>query len=135
MVDEYNSFMCNKTCILVPPASGCNIIDCKWVYKVKYKVDGSVDRHKAQFVAKGFKQRLGIDYDDTFSLVVKPTTIRLVLSLAVLHSWVLRQLDVQNALLHGILEEEVYMKQPLEFVNPDLLSYHCCRRRVVRYLK
>jgi hypothetical protein len=135
MVDEYNSFMCNKTCILVPPASGCNIIDCKWVYKVKYKVDGSVDRHKAQFVAKGFKQRLGIDYDDTFSLVVKPTTIRLMLSLAVLHSWVLRQLDVQNALLHGILEEEVYMKQPLEFVNHNLLSYHCCRRRVVRYLK
>jgi hypothetical protein len=84
-----------------------------------------VDCHKAQFVAKGFKQRLGIDYDDTFSPVVKPATIRLVLSLAVSHGWVLHQLDVQNVFLHGFLEEEVYMKQPLEFVNPNLLSYHC----------
>jgi hypothetical protein len=63
--------------------------------------DGYVDCHKARLVAKGYKQRLGIDYDDTFSHVVKPVTIRLVLSLAVSHGWVLRQLDVQNAFLHS----------------------------------
>jgi hypothetical protein len=60
----------------------CNLIDCKWVYKVKHKTDGIVDHHKTRLVAKGFKQRLEIDYDDTFSSVVKPATIRLVLSLA-----------------------------------------------------
>jgi hypothetical protein len=86
--------MRNKTWTLVPPAPGRNIIDCKWVYKVKYKADEIVDRHKARLVGKGFKQRLGIDYDDTFSPVVKPMTIRLVLSLVVFQRWVLHQLDV-----------------------------------------
>jgi hypothetical protein len=125
MNEEYNALMKNHTWRLVPPQPGRNLIECKWVYKIKHKADGSVDRHKARLVAKGFKQRLGIDYDDTFSPVVKPATIRLILSLAVSQGWVLRQLDVQNAFLHGILEEEVYMKQPPGFVNSAFLSYHC----------
>jgi hypothetical protein len=125
MNDEYTAIMRNKTWHLVPPQAGRNVIDCKWVFKVKHKVDGSVDRHKARLVAKGFKQRLGIDYDDTFSPVVKPATIQLVLSLIVSQGWTLHQLHVQNTFLHGVLEEEVYMKQPPGFVDPSCPSYHC----------
>jgi hypothetical protein len=86
----------------VPPQPRRNLIGCKWVYKTKHKVDAFVE-HKAQLVAKDFKQRLGIDYDDTFSPVVKPATIRLVLSLAISHGWILYQLYVQNAFLCNIL--------------------------------
>jgi hypothetical protein len=106
------SLMNNKTCHLVPHEKGKNIIDCKWVYKIKRKADVSIDRYKARLVAKGLKQRYVIDYEDTFSPIVKATTIRLVLSIAVSRGRSLRQLDVQNVFLHGVLEEEVYMRQP-----------------------
>ena len=76
-------------------------------------------------VAKGFKQRYGIDYEDTFSPVVKAATIRLVLSVAVSRGWSLRQLDVQNVFLHGVLEEEVYMRQPPGYVDKKRPNYVC----------
>ena len=110
MQDEYDALQRNGTWTLVPPSRGMNLIDCKWVFKIKRRADGQIDRYKARLVAKGFKQRYGIDYEDTFSPVVKIDTVRLVLSLAVTRGWCLRQLDVQNAFLHGVLEEEVYMR-------------------------
>ena len=125
MDEEYNALIRNKTWHLVPPAKGRNIIDCKWVYRVKRKSSGEIDRYKARLVAKGFKQRYGIDYEDTFSPVVKAATIRLVLSVAVSNGWSLRQLDVQNAFLHGVLEEEVYMKQPPGYEVKDKYHYVC----------
>jgi hypothetical protein len=125
MEDEYRALMKNKTWRLAPPTPDKNLIDCKWIYKVKHKADGSIDCYKARLVAKGFKQRLGIDYDGTFSPVVKPATIRMVLYFVVSRGWVLRQLDVQNVFLHGILEEDVYMKQPPGFVDSNFPSYHC----------
>jgi hypothetical protein len=73
------------------------------------KVDVSVDRYRARLVAKGFKQRYDIDYEDTFSPVVKAATIWMILSIVMSNGWNLRQLDVQNTFLHGVLEEEVYM--------------------------
>jgi histone deacetylase 1/2 len=81
MDNEYMALLKNKTWHLVPYPKGKNIIDCKWVYKVKKKADGTIDRYKARLVAKGFKQRYGIDYDDTFSPVVKAATIQLILSI------------------------------------------------------
>jgi hypothetical protein len=80
MNDEYQALMENRTWHLVPPSSTRNIIDCKWVFRIKKNADGTIDRYKARLVAKGFKQRHCIDYEETFSPVVKSATIRLVLT-------------------------------------------------------
>lgn len=87
---EFSALVRNKTWRLVPAAQATNLIDCRWVFKVKHRADGSLDRYKARLVAKGFKQRYDIDYEDTFSLVVNATTIHLVLSLAVSRGWIIR---------------------------------------------
>ncbi|KAJ0971875.1 hypothetical protein J5N97_019834 [Dioscorea zingiberensis] len=115
MDEEFTALLKNKTWHLVPPRRGLNVIDCKWVFKLKKNADGTLERYKARLVAKGFKQRYGIDYDDTFSPVVKPAIVRLILSIAVSRGWNLRQVDVQNAFLHGYLQEDVYMRQ-----SPDM---------------
>jgi hypothetical protein len=126
MEEEFSVLMKYDTWHLIPASQASNIIDCKWVYKMKRKTDGTIDRHKAHLVAKGFKQRYDIDYEDTFSQVVKAATIRLVLSVAVSHNWwSLHQLDVQNAFLHDVLEEEVYMKQPPDFHDASHPRYVC----------
>lgn len=91
---EYDALIKKKTWHLVPPKKGCNIIGCKWVWKIKRKANGTIDKYKGRLVAKEYKQRYGIDYEDTFSPVVKAATIRLVLSIAVSNGWSLRQLDV-----------------------------------------
>jgi hypothetical protein len=83
MYSEIQALHKNKTCHLVPPPGKVNVIDSKWVYKIKKKVDGSINRYKACLVAKSFKQRYGIDYEDTFSLIVKAATIHLILSIVV----------------------------------------------------
>jgi hypothetical protein len=90
------------------------------------KSDGIIDRYKARLVAKGFKQRYVIDYEDMFNPVVKMATIRIILSIAVSRKWCMRQLDVQNAFLHGVLEEDVFMKQPLGYVDSNF-SQHVCK--------
>jgi hypothetical protein len=90
---------------------------------------------QARLVAKGFKQHYGIDYEDTFSPVIKAATIRLVLSIAITRGWSLRQLDVQNAFLHGVLDEEVYMYQPLGYTNKSHPSYVCKLDKAIYGLK
>ena len=91
------------------------VVGNKWVFKVKRNFDGIVLKYKAKLVAKGFLQRVGFNFNETFSLVVKPTTIRVVITLALSFGWCLRQLDVNNAFLNGELKEEVYMEQPTGF--------------------
>jgi hypothetical protein len=126
MTTEYNALLSNQTWSLCPRPLGHNVVRNKWVYKIKQKADGSVDRFKARLDAKGFDQQSGVDYYDTFSPVIKTATIRLVLALAVQFDWDIKQLDVSNAFLHGILDEEVYMEQPQGFVHPAYPD-HVCR--------
>jgi hypothetical protein len=94
MTLEYDALMKNRTWHLVPPIKGKNVVGCKWVYKIKWKQDDILDRYKARLVAKCFKQRYVIDYDDTFSPVVKIATVHTILSIAVSRGWSLRQLDI-----------------------------------------
>ncbi|BFG29446.1 hypothetical protein CerSpe_157200 [Prunus speciosa] len=112
MSEEINALLRNKTWSLVPPSSNHTLVGCKWVFRIKHNSNGTIERYKARLVAKGYHQRPGIDYSETFSPVVKPPTIRTVLSLATSCGWPLRHLDVKNAFLHGFLNEDVYMIQP-----------------------
>ncbi|CAL9000116.1 unnamed protein product [Prunus brigantina] len=135
MTEEINALLKNHTWTLVPSSPSQNLVGCKWVFRIKRHSDGSIERYKARLVAKGFHQRPGIDYAETFSPVVKPATIRTVLSLAVSRGWSLRQLDVKNAFLHGFLQEDVYMAQPPGFIDPTRPSYVCKLHKALYGLK
>jgi hypothetical protein len=105
MNEEYCSLMANNTWDLVPLPKGRKLFRCKWVYRTKYASDGSVERHKARLVSKGFSQVERIDYNETFSLVAKMNSIRLVLALAASDKWEVHQMDVKSTLLHGDLQD------------------------------
>jgi histone deacetylase 1/2 len=124
MQEEFDALLENHTWSLVPLPSHRQAIGCKWVLRIKENPDGSVSRYKARLVAKGFHQRQGFDFTETFSPVVKPVTIRLILNIALTHKWSIQQLDVNNAFLNDILDEEVYMTQPPGFeANDSSLVY------------
>ena len=92
------------------------------MYKIKHNADDSISRYKARLIAKGYNQEYGFDYSETFSLVIRQETIRLVLSLAVRNNWLINQLDVSNAFLHGMLDETIYMTQPSAMLIPAFLN-------------
>ena len=101
MIDEYNALIKNKTWSLVRLPEEKITIGCKWVFKIKRNTYGSVSRFEARFVAKGFHQRASFDFIETLSPVVKPTTIRIVVTIALSSSWSIRQLHVNNTFLNG----------------------------------
>jgi hypothetical protein len=131
MNEEYLSLMENNTWDLVPLPKGRKLVRCKWVYRTKYASDGSIERHKARLVAKGFSQVEGIDYNETFAPVAKMNSIRLVLALAASHKWEVHQMDVKSTFLHGDLKEEIYMEQPLGYIQND--SSLVCRLKKSLY--
>lgn len=119
MKSELTALAATETWSIVDLPPGKIPIGCKWVYKVKFNVDGTIERHKARLVAKGYTQMEGMDYFDTFSPVAKLTTVRALLSLASINGWFLEQLDVNNAFLHIDLHEEIYMKLPPGLMVPN----------------
>ncbi|KAM2458216.1 hypothetical protein ACFX1W_007032 [Malus domestica] len=125
MQEEYNALLTTGTWSLVPSHPSQNLVGCKWVFRIKRKADGTIDRYKARLVAKGFHQQAGLDYTDTFSPVAKPVTIRLLLTLAAQYDWFLNQLYVSNDFLHGSLSENVFMQQPTGFQDPTQLTHVC----------
>ena len=110
-------------------------ISCKWLYKIKRRTNGTIERLNARLVARGFSQQYGLDYDKTFSPVAKLTSVRVVLTVAANKEWILWQMDVKKAFLHGELDQEIYMDQPMGFQNQSHPNYVCKLRKALYGLK
>ena len=132
MNEEYESILKNDVWDIVPRPEGKSIVTSKWIYKIKHAADGSVEKYKARFVARGFSQKEGIDYDETFAPVARFTSIRTIIALAVAVGWKLYQTDVKTAFLNGEIEEEVYIEQPDGF-EVHGKETHVCRLKKALY--
>ena len=124
--------MKNDVWEVVPRPTGKSVVTSRWLYKIKHVVDGSVEKYKARFVARGFTQKEGIEYDETFSTVSRYTTIRTIISLTVVFIWKLHNIDVKIAFLDGKIEEEVYIEQHEGFVTHGN-KIHVCKLRKALY--
>ncbi|KAJ9535774.1 hypothetical protein OSB04_un001074 [Centaurea solstitialis] len=133
MNEEMSSLQKNATWDLTDLPPGKRTVGCRWIYTVKYKADGSIERYKARLVAKGYTQTHGIDYTETFAPVAKINTVRVLLSLAANLDWPLRQFDVKNAFLHGDLSEEVYMDPPPGCVMTENQKNKVCKLKKSLY--
>lgn len=115
MVEEYDSTVRNSAWEIVPRPEGKSVVGSRWIYKVKQAVDGSVEKYKARFVARGFSKIEGIDYEETFAPVARYSSIQTILSLSARMGWHIHQMDVKTAFLNGVIKEEVYIEQPKGF--------------------
>ena len=113
MIEEYQSIMKKDVWDVVRRLEGKSVVTSKWIYKINHVVDGSIKKYKEIFVAHVFSQKEGIGYEETFAPVARYTTIRSILALAAVMKWKIHQMDVKTAFLNGVVEEEVYVEQPL----------------------
>jgi hypothetical protein len=132
MAEEHQSIMRNEVWEIVPRPKEKSIVTSKWVYKIKHAVDGSVDKYKEIFVARGFSQKEGEDYDKIFAPVARYTSIRTIISLVASMGWNLHQMDVKTTFLKGAIEEEVYIEQPQGF-EVHSRDNHVCRLKKFLY--
>jgi hypothetical protein len=132
MLEEYKSILKNNVWDIVLRPKDKSVVSSKWIYKIKHVADGSVEKFKARFVAKGFSQKEGIDYNETFVVVARYTSIQVIIAFASIIGWKLHQMDVKKAFLNGKIEREVFVEQPDGFVlhNKDT---HVCKLRKALY--
>ncbi len=127
MAEELDALSRTHTWDLVPLPPHAVPITCRWIYRVKTRSDGSLERYKARLVARGFQQEYGRDYEETFAPVAHMHTVRTLVAVAAIRGWTLSQLDVKNAFLHGDLREEVYMAPPPSLrTSPSLMCHLRC---------
>ena len=115
MIEEYQWIMKNDVWDVVPRPEGKSVVTSKWIYKIKHAADSRIKKYKVRFVACGFSLKEGIDYEETCAPIARYTSIRSVLALAAVMKWKIHQMDVKTAFLNGVVEEEVYVEQPLSF--------------------
>ena len=132
MSDEFNALIFKDTWEVVPDRSSQNLEISKWVYKIIYKSDDTVARYKGGLFVAGNHPQVSINFHETSYPAVHPDTIQLVLFLVVAHRWPIRQPNVKNAFLHGVLIEQVYMHQPTIFIDPSFPN-HVCRVKKAIY--
>jgi hypothetical protein len=135
MLEEYDSIMRNDVWEVVSRPEGKSVVTSRWLYKTKYVADGSIEKHKARFVARGFSQVEGVDYDETFAPVARYTSIRSIIAIAAEMGWRIHQMDVKTAFLNGFIEEEVYIEQPQGFEVCERESHVCLLRKALYGLK
>ena len=114
-MEEYNSIMKNDVREVVPRPEGKSVVTSRWLYKLNHATDGSIEKYKSRFVARGFSQVEGVDYDETFAIVARHTSIRAMVSIVAEMGWKIHQMDVKTTFLNGLIEEEMHIEQPLGF--------------------
>ena len=134
MVEEYDSIMINQVWEVVPRPQGKTVVGSRRIYKVKHAVDGSVGKYKARFVANWFSQE-GIDYEETFAPVARYSSIQDIISLVAEMGWRVHQMDVKTSFLNGVIEEDVYIKQPEGFYVENRETHVCILHRALYGLK
>ena len=114
MVEKYDSIMKNQVWEFVLRPQGKKVVGSRWIYKVKHATNGSVEKYKVHIVAKGFSEKEGIDYEESFAPVARYSSIQTIISLASEMGWRFHQMDVKTAFLNEVIEEEIFVEQPKE---------------------
>ena len=135
MKSELDSMYSNQVWDLVKVSNGIKLVGCKWVYKIKRGTDGKVETFKSRLVAKGYTQKEGIDYEETFSPVAMLKSIRILLSIAAHYDYEIWQMDVKTTFLNGNLDEEIYMMQSEGFIAKNQEHMVCKLKRSIFGLK
>jgi hypothetical protein len=112
MVEEYDSIVRNDVWDVVPRLVGKSVVTSRWFYKTKIATDGNIEKHEARFLARGFSQIEGVDYDETFTTIARYTSIRSIIAIEAEMGWSIHQMDVKTTFLNGFIDEEVYIEQP-----------------------
>jgi hypothetical protein len=135
MLEEYDSIVCNDVWEVVLRPVEKLVVTFRWLYKTKFVANSSIEKHKTRFVARGFSQIEGVDYDETFALVARSTSIRSIIAIVAEMGWSIHQMDVKTAFLNGFIDEEVYIEQPQGFEVSERETHMCLLRKALYGLK